>query len=230
MCYLLVKPTGKAVKQEWLVNAYEAGNQDGFGLAYADKGKFVVFKTMEFSDLLSQVEKIPLGKNAIIHLRMASTGVVCEENCHPFFVGDMVGAHNGVIPGWGNADITDTEHFMAERVVSSHNLARSRLQLENEIGGGKMAFLLPNGQVEFLNRSRGIECKEGFWHSNTYYQPNRFNFGGWSYDGPEDGQHGDSLLDLIELMEQRQDCVPESLKTRFRRLISDMEAELYFYR
>lgn len=229
MCYLLTKPQGQAVPMEWIHNAFEAGNQDGFGLAFVgNKGKFVVKKTMDFARFCSDVQSIPLDRNAVVHLRMASTGVVCEDNCHPFHVGDMIGAHNGCLPGWGDANVTDTEHFMTKRIVSSHSLLNSRHTLEKEINTGKMAFLLPCGSIEILNRERGIEGENGFWHSNSFYQPYKW-FGGPSVE-PCEVETGEGLLDLIEKMEAGMSCVPESLKSRFKRLVSDLEAELYFYR
>lgn len=230
MCYLLVKPRGEAINPDWLNNAHAAGNGDGFGMVYVHRGRFVVNKTMEFAEFMDIAKHLPVDKNVILHMRMASTGAVCLDNCHPFEFDDLCGAHNGVLPGWGSQFITDTEHFMTESVKSLSHLQKHRHALGSAIGGGKMAFLTLSGEVEFLNRERGVE-ESGCWHSNSYYKPFAWESGRFLYDGPEesfvDDRAEDGLLGLIESMESQSHCVPESLKSRFNRLLADLEYEYY---
>lgn len=87
-----------------LANEHSQNNPDGWGIAYYDNDKAIVKKAPEKAKtsqtFFSAVEK---AKSNIIvaHVRYATTGDRCEENCHPFkgklFEREWIFAHNGTI-------------------------------------------------------------------------------------------------------------------------------------
>jgi len=93
----------------------ESRGTDSSGLAWIDKLKrsILVSKvtergTVAFPVLLDKDIKQASKSNAMIgHTRMASTGKVNTKNAHPFFIDNIVFAHNGVISNYekfGNHD------------------------------------------------------------------------------------------------------------------------------
>lgn len=225
MCYLLFKPAGKPVNPEWIDNAFHAGNEHGLGFAYMRKGKPVIYKTLCLTSFLRELNTIPDDANAIIHLRMASQGRICEENAHPFAFGDLVGAHNGCLFGYGDADTTDTEDFFRREVWGSENLQKNWLNLEKSIGSGKMLFLDRSGHSYILNESKG-EWHEGCWHSNSYYMGG-FNRGFYGGDTEQDDGNAElsKLVDALWTIDAW--LLPTSLQKPFNELLSKAETALY---
>lgn len=223
MCYLLFKPAGQTIEIDWLVNAYENGNSDGCGLAYFYKGAAITLKTLDLDEFLNFAKRIPKAVDAILHLRMASTGVVCEDNCHPFEVGDYVAAHNGCIFGYGSNAMTDTEDFLRKEVVDFASLGKNAADLSAKLGWGKMVFLSAGRAPFILNEDKG-EWAHGCWHSNQYYQPGVGNSG---YLGHETGP-SDALGDLLLALENAEaERPPRELRRMMQSLREKLEEHLY---
>lgn len=79
-------------------------NPDGWGIAYYQDGKAHLWKKPEVAVSSRDFEEILSTASStlfIAHVRMATRGDVCTENCHPFvrtsFGRDWVFAHNGTI-------------------------------------------------------------------------------------------------------------------------------------
>jgi glutamine amidotransferase len=107
MCELLgvsCQTPDRASKSLTSFQELSRGNPDGWGLAYYQDGHVIVEKeakkavsSQKFTNLIQNVKS-----NIIIaHLRLATRGEVCTNNCHPFprssFNRDWVFAHNGTI-------------------------------------------------------------------------------------------------------------------------------------
>jgi hypothetical protein len=60
-----------------------------------------------------------LAPSAFLHTRHATTGKVTAENAHPFQIGDIVFAHNGIV--WHNVDLN--KQFNRECSVDSQHIA-----------------------------------------------------------------------------------------------------------
>ena len=79
--------------------------EDSTGIAIASKTEKLVYKTLKPSDQLvcsddwgNILEKIDEDTTIFLgHVRLATTGVVTEQNAHPFVKGGVIGAHNGII-------------------------------------------------------------------------------------------------------------------------------------
>jgi hypothetical protein len=168
MCFLLYKPANVTIKPEWVKNAYDS-NGDGFGLSYKLNNELFILKgLLTVEQCQDACAAIPLEASALIHFRWATKGSVCDNNCHPFVIGDATCAHNGMLFGWGKDDMTDSEHFM-----QSHQLDKLSDQeiprIEALIGSGKMVLLRPNYPDLILNEKLGSWI-DGCWHSNNSSQ------------------------------------------------------------
>lgn len=165
MCFLLYKPADATIKPEWIDNAYES-NKDGFGISYKLDGKLFIQKGLYTLEQCHEACKaIPANASALVHFRWATHGSVCEANCHPFVIGQATCAHNGVIMGYGNGDMTDSEHFMRIHkidTITNDDIAKIELSL----GTNKMVLLRPDDAEDIiLNEKHGFWL-DGCWHSN----------------------------------------------------------------
>lgn len=219
MCYLLFKPSGETFDPSWLDNACDAGNRDGFGFAYVDGGRPFICKHMSFPAFLTACESIPPGVNAIVHLRMASTGKVCNANAHPFAFGDLIGAHNGCLQGYGDDNMTDTEDFFQRVVRDSSNLTTESENLGRAIGFGKMVFLDVAGNPHFLNEHLG-EWFGGCWHSNQYYKDG-YNGRGFYGEPETERDEVSTLLEALYGIDPK--GLPRPLARSLRDLIEEAE-------
>lgn len=157
-------------------------NPDGAGIAYIENNAIKILKEMDFPERLYR-SYAKLRKNnfapMIIHFRIATSGTVDEDNCHPFPVHPgMVMAHNGIlenIPVERGSKVNDTRIFIND-ILSllpedfTQNTGIQRL-LSGFIGDSKLLFLDKNGNYNLINESLGHwdEAHEN-WFSNYSYQ------------------------------------------------------------
>lgn len=115
-----------------LANEHSGKNPDGWGIAYFNHGKAIVKKAPEKAKtsqtFFSVIEK---AKSSVIiaHVRYATTGIRCEDNCHPFsgklFSRDWIFAHNGTMGNIvhhprskGETDSEQVFHLLLDQVES----------------------------------------------------------------------------------------------------------------
>ncbi len=191
MCVIIHKPKGVHIDEKFLREGAKA-NKDGFGVMYytgkpfeGEKGEpgIRIYKTTKY-DINEVCKHLTAMDDAemVVHFRIATTGSVKNENCHPFNIlnkkenaSEAWMMHNGTISTTTYKpceDQTDTEAFVCQYVkeVVKH---KPRL-LENQaflngmshmIGHSKLVFLHGKGQVDFVNRQLGQE-RDGMWFSN----------------------------------------------------------------
>jgi len=114
---------------------FSGENRDGWGLAYYQDGKAVIEREpggAGSSEKFRALIRNAASRIIIAHLRSATRGVVCTNNCHPFRRDlcdrDWVFAHNGTIPGIplhprseGTTDSEQAFHVLADAIESSMN-------------------------------------------------------------------------------------------------------------
>ena len=114
MCLIIVKPKGVSISQENLTK-YWNSNPHFSGISFIDKNKLVIFKAFEDVHELTYSLETLKNYEVVIHFRFATSGKINEENTHPFKVHDWALHHNGVIPGLGNNEFSDT-YIFSERL------------------------------------------------------------------------------------------------------------------
>lgn len=154
-------------------------NPDGGGIAYIEDRQVKIMKEMRSaSRMYSNYIKIR-KHNAlpmIIHFRIATSGSVDEDNCHPFQVSpDIVMAHNGILDHVKPTQaVNDTRVFIQE-VLSElpgdflYHTAIRRL-ISGFIGDSKLVFLDSYGMCHIINENLGHwDVQHNNWFSNYSY-------------------------------------------------------------
>ena len=119
MCELL----GFTAKEKTDIKGYldtffvhSVNNPHGWGIMYEDRERTVIKEAVsarESTFLSGLIEGLPLQKNFLAHIRLATVGSLYEQNCHPFTGTDnsrreWTLIHNGTIYSSRN-----THHFSA---------------------------------------------------------------------------------------------------------------------
>jgi hypothetical protein len=185
MCIIAIQPKGIKISQKTLKNCWD-NNGHGAGIMYAHNGKIIVKKELKDFNKFMQIKKDAdrYDTNIVIHFRIATSGGVNYENCHPFKVNDQVYfCHNGIldieVPIYSK--INDTQIFNNNFLKGLPvNFVRndSLMQLiEFSIGiNNKFVFLDCYGDFYIINENIGT-WQNGAWYSNKSYlsMPTYFN-------------------------------------------------------
>lgn len=202
MCIIAVKPKGvNPPSKEILQNMFEA-NPDGAGIAYNIKGKLYIIKgLMTFEEFFNKCKEIPKESGAIYHTRIETSGGVCKELTHPFFLnknileqrktnvcinkGEAV-AHNGVFNEFTHKKLnSDTTQFISNYLSPLKELkdtiSKSILDddldvIINKLCGysNKLALLNQSGNIK--RYGDGWILDNGIYYSNFTYEPPQFRY------------------------------------------------------
>lgn len=171
-------------------------NPDGAGIAFIKNGKVCIAKEMDDVDRFYRTYAAIRRWNTlpvILHFRVATSGRINLENCHPFEVTDgLVMAHNGILNHVNpTRKRSDTLIFIREilrKLPKSflHNVAIERL-LGAFIGDSKLVFLDRQGRYHIINEQHGHwDQGQLNWFSNYSYTDNeRFGLRSMGYAGNE---------------------------------------------
>ena len=190
MCVIAVFKRGFQLNKEELENCFR-GNPDGAGLMYYDEKKSLVHIKkgfFTFEDFWAEANKLPDSIDRVFHFRIATSGAISAETCHPFSVCNnykemglpnnwtKIGmVHNGVMhdytpKGGMKAKHSDTMQFIKEVVNplgdSVWNTAVQELW-ETAMGSNKYV-LVGDGQLSVIGDFVQSETS-GALYSNTSY-------------------------------------------------------------
>lgn len=177
MCIAIYKPADKSISKESLAQCFRA-NPDGAGFMYNSSRKLHVLKGFfTFAEFWEAYEPFQ-EEQCVIHFRIKTHGSIGIDNCHPFNITSNIGfVHNGIIPGYGIKEMSDTYHFN-ERVLKHLVNTYGRRTIfdeimqdlfEEAIGWSKLIFLDNLGNVKITNEQRG-DWDNGVWYSNASYK------------------------------------------------------------
>lgn len=208
MCVAILQKRGaKALTEEQLINGWES-NPDGGGFAYIDnEGAIQTYHSMDKDDFISvyHVAHDLYGADSpfIVHMRIATSGMVNIETCHPFTVntdsGETVFAHNGIIhdcnpPKTDKTGRSDTMIFRDKilNILEDDWLDNvdATFILDHYIGWSKLVFLttvptLENEWYIINERSGSWNESEDTWFSNDSCEVKPYTAftNKWSMDG-----------------------------------------------
>jgi len=158
MCVIIIKQKGREVLESTLQNSATI-NPDGLGIVWLDDFSLEYYESEEWEVLKTE-------RPYIAHFRYATVGKVCRENMHPFMCGknrDELLMQNGTIHGFGNKDMTDTEHLAItlgdiDRKDWSKTLSKYNSRFVT-INMKKKSFQIYN--------KKDWTIKDGVWYSKT---------------------------------------------------------------
>ncbi len=191
MCVVCFTPPNIKVRKKLLKECFN-NNPDGIGFAYcAPDGSETIIKKGYFSFRkfwFDYREVQELNTPTLIHFRIATSGQIDEENCHPWMIDrNHALVHNGVLEhkiGWKSDDTSDTglftKHFLKPIFESNPNLwlqPSFKWLLEESIGlTNKIVILRNDGEFRIFNEKAG-EWFEGTWFSNKSFKEKRVRSG-----------------------------------------------------
>lgn len=202
MCIIIAKKKGKTFDREELSKAVKVAqvhNSHGGGFALKRAGSEEIYLSKGYISyyeiMLERLDDLDIQDDdeLIIHLRYATSGLINQENCHPFVVSEnlsevqeteimtnkMVMAHNGTLSDWNyiNDTNSDTVNFILE-FASQYNAVNALLALRNIdnrlaskiIGENRLAFLRPKADMALLGNWFTMEegKNDTFVYSNLY--------------------------------------------------------------
>lgn len=169
-------------------------NSDGGGLAWVDADqKIQMFHSMDKDEFIKRYFEVHEEYNEssalIVHMRIATSGLIDVTTTHPFKVpmkdGELVFAHNGIITSCNpsKSDKTGRSDTMIFRDTVLSSLTDGWLDnpdvvymMEEYIGWSKLVFLNTSPSLKFewyiVNEEMG-EWDGGIWFSNNscVYRP-----------------------------------------------------------
>lgn len=180
MCIAILNTKG-IINKDTLLTCWN-NNNDGAGMIYTTKNnELKVFKELinfdKFYKEYSKQRKANKESNFVLHFRIATSGKIDLNNCHPFKVNkNLAFVHNGMIDiELMNNAVSDTYTFN-ETIIKNlgsnflYNEAIIRL-IETYIGYSKLIFLNNLNEAFIINEQLGHWDGDN-WYSNTSYSCN----------------------------------------------------------
>ena len=195
MCIIIAKPAGKKISTEVLERCLRI-HPDGFGISFEDGGKLFTAKGLFEIKAISTLVEFAEPKDAVIHFRAASPGMlVNEDNCHPFCFQDREENprfqfsvfHNGRLD-WRSDDKMSDTHCFVEDVVRPH-FSRDPFFIECDYGVPMLSrvistsskpmnkmviarMTMKTGKLEIfiINKAMGAVLDD-VWYSNDSHLP-----------------------------------------------------------
>ena len=187
MCIIIHKPAGVDVSSSF--KKFDTLNPDGAGVAWIEKN------TVKMQKGFFNYKKIPhlVDFEAVFHFRLATSGLINRENCHPFFISKNTYVfHNGIFNHLNGLDEkkSDTTLFVEFQLLP---LARTNkfFYRDKKINSylhatcaqfNKLVFIDPYGVV-IINKNRGQTIKN-IWYSQPQFfiQKKQLTKLSWCFD------------------------------------------------
>ena len=204
ICVIIFKQKEKNVTRRTLKSCYDC-NPDGAGFMFAHKERLHVLKGFNgfrhFYKTYRKYERLFPDSDFVIHMRIATSGLLNEENCHPFYSNNNIAfCHNGVLAGLGNNMFSDT-YMLNEEVFKKFpenflDIEEIRSAIESYMVDefSKAVFMDNKGRVFIANEKMG-SWDDGVWFSNKTHQydgystfncrttrTNYAGYSGWEFD------------------------------------------------
>lgn len=181
MCIIIAKQSRQTIAKKHIFEGFD-NNPNGAGFMYVKDGKVTIDKgygsPRAFYKAFKKAEQENPGSPFVLHMRIATSGGIDTENCHPFMTRHGVGfCHNGIISqfSYANSKHSDTWHYVESvlnRLPDRFWTDAGVLQLIEStavLSHSKFVLLTPESLIIF-NEHSGEYC-QGVWYSNNGYKP-----------------------------------------------------------
>lgn len=209
MCVIAIYNNGKRPTKDD-VKKMMAHNPDGAGIAWNNGKEITFIKGFDDAKTVMRIVRcIPEDAQTIVfHARIATSGGISAEKCHPFIVAETHKAlnttkgrgtvpilfHNGIFSIDVEAGLNDTQTLIKEVVAPLHKIAGARLKsgsfdklLKTAYGSSRVVLMYPDCIKTYGTWSE----RDGVQYSNLNHFPTNFNnynryynnynhyYGGW---------------------------------------------------
>jgi glutamine amidotransferase len=178
MCLAIYKPKDVIIPSEYLEEGY-ASNPDGAGFCVSYGPKFIIRKGFfSFAEFM-RAYVCYQERAALVHFRIATSGDVSPDMCHPFLLcgGKYAMVHNGIFnlkPHKGKSDTaTFADSILTPLLDQGVPIDSPELKylVETSIGKSNKILVMDSaGKVTTFNEDSG-HWEEGIWYSNNSYLP-----------------------------------------------------------
>lgn len=170
MCVIIIKKKGAKMPSKNELRLAAMHNPHGFGFV-SSNGLYV--RTMDFGEFYKMLKFVGREDACIIHFRIATHGSHKVENCHPFKMGDIYFAHNGILPIHTKGDMTDSEtefHDVLYPSAQIYGLGSKEFDgiVARRIYNSKFAFMQGG---EIYHYGHFITDENGVMWSNMNHRP-----------------------------------------------------------
>lgn len=170
-----IRPTKKTLRQCF------DNNPDGAGFAFPGKNKVKIRKGFfTWRSFWIAYRNAPIDCSMLIHFRIATSGKIDGENCHPFRINDRHALiHNGNLSGKLGLDcenLSDTALFVSNILRPTIALSASIIKtaafkylMEESIGySNKCVIINGDGEFYIFGEKNGV-WSDGVWYSNKSF-------------------------------------------------------------
>lgn len=125
---------------------------------------------LSFDRFIEQLRRRNVNEPCILHFRFATHGSIRKGNCHPFNIGDVYFAHNGILSVQPMKDRTDSETAFIRYLypyIEQYGLHSQEVDtmVYNIIEGSRFAFM-QGYDVRLFGR---YELMNGCYYSNLRF-------------------------------------------------------------
>jgi glutamine amidotransferase len=232
MCVIILKTpegilTRKHIKEAFRVNSH------GSGFMYAEKNRLYIqkgfFGFRKFFAAYSKAQQQHPKSTFVLHFRIASSGKVNVDNCHPFFVQSKAGfCHNGVLSNLAEKNYSDTYVLVRDylnKLPDEWWYTQEIVDVVDDIAhksSSKFVLLGTDGQYLIFNEGAG-HWRAGCWYSNNSYTITSYtmdNFG-MTADSCADSwvKYEDAKVNRLKITPVVQGCIctPHSQRKHFNK-------------
>jgi hypothetical protein len=197
MCIICHKPEGVSLPSKETLRTCFINNPDGAGFMLRDPDTGLISGNkgyMRFKKLYAALATLGDIKDLdmVIHFRIGTHGLMDKSATHPFpaskelndlaataWTSQMGIAHNGVIRGFGDTRISDTQEFIQgylNKMIRAVHLEEIRELIADITTGSKWVFMTARGETYRIGQF--IES-DGCYYSNSDFQ--RVPVAGYTY-------------------------------------------------
>lgn len=165
MCVIIYKSEKAKLTKETLQNAIDT-NPDGLGVTVLKPSGWKVKKYLVPTEknLDAVLKWIKPTDQAVLHARIATSGLINRSNCHPFVSDSYIFFHNGIVSSLNGIHDTLSDTALLFKLLNSFNVSEAVTLLDNLSADTWSKFILIDKQSNKIymlgnfQKYKGVEC------------------------------------------------------------------------